>query len=375
MKKLTLVIAPTNRCNLACDYCYNRFNSAKSTLDFPTLEYLIEIAFKENDFVEFVWRGGEPLLVGIEYYKKVLRCQRITSRRYGTNFKNNFQTNGTLLTRRWIKFFKRNNISIGISFDGTTNDCHREKKEDVLAAFTLCKKEKFPVGCIAVINKENSNLIEQYNYIKEYAASVKFSPCFSNDARTYNISAEQYAKELLELFEYWREDSDGIPVKPLGNFICSALNVYTRRECSDGMCLGNFLDIDANGVARVCSHSSQEEYLIGKINDFSSLTELFNTDSFNTIVKKMIEKHKECRSKCEFFGICMGGCCINSLTNNSFMCDVLRMVYPKVQLCINNIIKKQDNLIKYNTSIRQIFYEALSKNPAVFTFNDKHNDL
>lgn len=363
MKRITLVIAPTNSCNLSCDYCYNKFSTGNVNLDFNTLEYIIDIAFREYEFVQFVWRGGEPLLVGIEYYKKVLKCQRKAARKNGTNYANAFQTNGTLINREWITFLKRNSISVGISFDGISNDSHRGKSQEVLSAFELCKKMKFPVGCITVVNRENSNLIEQYEYIKRYANTIKFSPCFGEDVLTYNIDSKVYADNLWKLFEYWATDKKGIAINPLVNYIYGAMDIYMRRECIDGMCLGQFLDIDAHGVARICSHSSDDSYIIGNINRFASFVDLFNNSNFNVIVERMIEKQKECKQACSIYKFCMGGCCVNRLADSTFMCEVLNSVYPQIVSKVHNIIKNRESLVGYNLSIRKIVNETISKNP------------
>lgn len=67
--------------------------------------------------VNFIWHGGEPLLLGQDFFRKVLTLQQsfLGANQYVTN---SLQTNGTLLTPEWCAFFKRNKFNIGVSVDG-----------------------------------------------------------------------------------------------------------------------------------------------------------------------------------------------------------------------------------------------------------------
>ena len=114
MKSLTLIVSPSGKCNLSCDYCYNRYNLSNEILDYTVLQYLMDMVFKENDFVHFVWRGGEPLIVGIDYYKRAFQYQKMAAYRYGARYSNSIQTNGVLIDRHWISYANRAKISFGI---------------------------------------------------------------------------------------------------------------------------------------------------------------------------------------------------------------------------------------------------------------------
>ena len=117
-----LLAKPTGPvCNLDCTYCYylekekmypgNRnFVMSAQTLETFTRKYIHEQPGKD---VTFVWQGGEPTLLGIDYFKKALTFQK----KYGSGkiIHNSFQTNGVLLNDEWCLFFKENNFLIGIS--------------------------------------------------------------------------------------------------------------------------------------------------------------------------------------------------------------------------------------------------------------------
>lgn len=112
------------RCNLACDYC---FYTEKTALFPKDEEYRMPdnvltafitkyIAAQPTPEVEFVWQGGEPTLLGLDFFKKVVELQRpFTGIK---TIRNCLQTNGTLLTDAWCRFLKRSNFLVGISLDG-----------------------------------------------------------------------------------------------------------------------------------------------------------------------------------------------------------------------------------------------------------------
>ncbi len=111
-------------CNLDCTYCYylekeklypqtRQFKMTDETLDSYIRQYIESQASSE---VSFAWQGGEPTLMGLEYFQKVVQLQRKYAN--GKKIGNALQTNGTLLTDEWGRFFSDNQFLIGLSIDG-----------------------------------------------------------------------------------------------------------------------------------------------------------------------------------------------------------------------------------------------------------------
>ena len=115
-------IGPT--CNLNCTYCYylekqKLFrDTGSSRMSDELLEKFIKqyIGVQQANTIHFVWQGGEPALLGLEYFEKVIALQK--KHAGDKRIENSFQTNGTLLDDRWCAFFKNNNFLVGISIDG-----------------------------------------------------------------------------------------------------------------------------------------------------------------------------------------------------------------------------------------------------------------
>jgi uncharacterized protein len=111
-------------CNLNCEYC---FYLEKQALLRPREQYRMSdevlaafiskyITSQPTPVVEFVWQGGEPTLLGIDFFKRVIELQEPFAGQ--KTITNSLQTNGTLLTPEWCQFLKKHNFMVGISLDG-----------------------------------------------------------------------------------------------------------------------------------------------------------------------------------------------------------------------------------------------------------------
>ncbi len=111
-------------CNLRCDYCYyldkkdlypgaGAMQMSDATLERFIVQY---IGAQTQSEIMFTWHGGETLLRDRAFYEKALELQRKHAQ--GRQVDNTIQTNGTLLTDDWCRFFRDNNFLVGISVDG-----------------------------------------------------------------------------------------------------------------------------------------------------------------------------------------------------------------------------------------------------------------
>ena len=121
-------------CNLDCHYCYYLDKAAiyggrEPRMSEEMLETVVREYIAANDVPEvmFNWHGGEPLVLGLDFYRKALEFQRKYAD--GKEVRNTLQTNGTLLTREWADFFRDNGFLIGISLDGPA-DIHDKYRKD-----------------------------------------------------------------------------------------------------------------------------------------------------------------------------------------------------------------------------------------------------
>ena len=115
----TAIVEPTHGCNLECKYCYLNKNAESGRMDVKTLKNSIvgvsEFIGKCKT-IDFLWHGGEPLLGGIDFFKKVIIIQKEMGEDY--TFENTIQTNGTLITEEIADFFRDYKFNVGLSLDG-----------------------------------------------------------------------------------------------------------------------------------------------------------------------------------------------------------------------------------------------------------------
>ena len=158
-------------CNLDCHYCYY----LKKELLYPGSkpfrmhdnlleEYIVQqIAIVPGSEVLFSWHGGEPTILGLDYFRRIVELQRKHCP-VGKHILNNIQTNGVLLTDEWCSFFAAENFGVGLSLDGpgalhdayrvTTNQgaTHRQ----VMQAYRLLRRQKVPVDLLCVVHAQNA---------------------------------------------------------------------------------------------------------------------------------------------------------------------------------------------------------------------------
>lgn len=118
---MTPIVKPVNGlCNLSCSYCYTsglKECVAKNRMRPEILKATIDFFCRDQNDVEFIWHGGEPLLAGLEFYRKAIEFQKIWEQQ-GKRITNFFQTNATLMNSEWNSFFAENDFFVGVSLDG-----------------------------------------------------------------------------------------------------------------------------------------------------------------------------------------------------------------------------------------------------------------
>lgn len=210
-RSINLIIKPTDACNLRCKHCYAAETCyIEKQMSLDTVQRTFDVFTKDYDEIRIIWHGGEPMLMGMDFYKDVLKIQNVYVNK---KFTNSMQSNATLLTEEWLNFFIENNIKLGISFDGQFNDILRSGTTQVIKAINLMKSKNYRCGAICVVcNKTVDKMIDIYEFFKCIGVSFKFNPMFnSGEAKNHSsltLSATKYAKHFMKFFNYWLEDKN-----------------------------------------------------------------------------------------------------------------------------------------------------------------------
>ena len=319
------------------------------------LRHIMAVTLPYYRQVSFIWHGGEPLSIGLDFYKNAVEIQKEYQKQYHVLIKNSIQSNFTLLTQEMIDFFKENDFSLSTSYDGTNNEITRGRSIQIMKGIKKCVDSGIRCGLIMVASKLNiDTFIESYHFFKEHNLNFKINPYFGDDknlALDYNV----FAEKMCELFNYWALDTDtNIQISSF-NIVMDYILLHKKSVCSFTSCLGKWAAIDYNGTIRPCNRYFPDEYSYGNVSDYSSFEEAFQSEGFRKLLVKAISRREKCKS-CEIFDFCSGGCNNTAMTenggienNNGNYCKYLLKLYKYIESFLN---ENADNS-KLNRFIRK----------------------
>jgi len=330
-------------CNLNCTYCYylEKQKLYKDSGSFRMSEELLEKFIKQYIWVQqvntiqFVWQGGEPTLLGLDYFKLVVALQKKYAD--GKKIENAFQTNGTLLDDEWCAFFKKHNFLVGISIDGPkhVHDTFRPYRngtptfDHVMRGVLLLQKHQVEFNTLTVIHRYNAKYgVEIYNFLKFIGSGfLQFIPI---------VERRKKIEDPTTLDLVGPEDPDALvtdwSVRPdeFGNFLIAVFNEWVKRDVGKvyvlqfdsalanwvgepaGICIfsktcGEAVVVEHNGDVYSCDHYVYPEYKLGNIKDQTlfGLVQLEKQQKFGQ--NKLSGLPQQC-IKCEYRFACHGEC-------------------------------------------------------------------
>jgi len=317
-------------CNLRCTYCYylekkDLYKGAGSLkMNDEILEEYIKqhIEAATDDPVMFSWHGGEPLLAGIDFYRKAVSLQK----KYlpaGKPAINGIQTNGTLIDDEWCRFFRSENFITGISIDGPErfHNKHRltpsggSTLTSVLHGYDLLLKYGITTEILCVVSSHNSDHpLELYNLFRQLgAAYLTFLPLVERDhskasgASDASVRPADFGHFLSAIFDEWIEHDIGrIKVQIFEEAFRSAFKQEHTLCIFKAVC-GGVPVIEHNGDFYSCDHYVESEHLVGNIKDISLADLLesprqkgFGMSKSNTLPRYCLD--------CDVLNMCYGEC-------------------------------------------------------------------
>jgi uncharacterized protein len=317
-------------CNLSCTYCYylgkkNLYpDKGNFLMDDEILEKYIKqhIQASTEDVITFSWHGGEPLLAGIGFFRKVVKLQQ----RYkpkGSVIVNGIQTNGTLIDDEWCRFIAAEKFIVGISIDGP-GDLHNNHRRSggegttlkiVLNSYELLKKNGVIPEILCVVSSENVKYpLIIYNFFKELGTHyITFLPLVEQQHGTRSgvsrasVPPKDFGFFLSEIFDEWVEKDIGeIKVQ---NFEEAARTAFNQDHtlCIFKENCGGVPVVEHNGDFYSCDHYVSSDYLLGNIMD-QSLTYFLDSEkqkAFGMIKSQTLPRY--C-IKCDVRPMCNGEC-------------------------------------------------------------------
>ena len=326
---MQIILKLTTACNLKCVYC--------SEGDQPAATLPEEIFYKLVDELppllehvgtkdtEFLFHGGEPMLYGREALQRLIDYAKKNLQGFDVRFL--MQTNGTLIDDDWIKFFKAEEISPGVSLDGCPelHDKNRRTKNDeptaekILHNLKLLREANLNVGTLMVFNSpENVDADKLFDFIQENELHPKIHsvvPCgraivVKNSAAIYDA----WIEFMKKLFEKSLALGGADIIEPLNETLDAILGIAPIRECSyNGSCGKNFISVYPDGEVGFCGRDNFSRHLTyGNLRE-KNLLELYNSANAKKIRARQnyLESH-DCKN-CSAWEFCHGGCAFEAV--------------------------------------------------------------
>jgi uncharacterized protein len=288
------------------------------------LEEMIRQALSGREqHVAFVWQGGEPTLMGLPFFNRVVEYQR----QYGNGriVSNALQTNGVLLDDAWAEFLREFRFLVGLSIDGPeqVHDHYRRFKggqgswSRVVNSARMLREHGVEVNAISVVTENAAHCADEiYQFHKAIGLNnMQFVPCVETDpldptrAAPYSVSAEQYGKFLVRLFDLWQADFDGPIATTSIRFFDSVFHTYVGLdvpECTLMQTCGVYVVVEHNGDVFACDFYVDPEWKLGNVMT-DNLFAMLNTPLQQTFGQKKADLPGQCL-QCEWLRSCRGGC-------------------------------------------------------------------
>jgi uncharacterized protein len=326
--ELSLLIKPVSAdCNMRCEYCFYRRptdpyrSHERHIMDDMTLQTMIARYMKAaGRCASFGWQGGEPLLAGIDFFKKVVHYQQLhglPAQMVG----NNLQTNGLLINEEWAKFFRQYNFFIGVSLDGPEeyHHCYRHSAngddgfQQTMKGIRTLRDHHVGFSILSVVNdvtaKKPGDLYDFF--IRNGLDRLQFIPCLeinreTGKAERHSVTVEDYRDFLCTLFDVWY--NNGRPIASIRLFE-NILAIYMGKDpeiCAFMDRCGSYVVIEFNGDVYPCDFFVEEQWVLGNLRE-TSITDIMKKRKRREFNSRKRQRSPGC-NPCEWNFICHYGC-------------------------------------------------------------------
>lgn len=314
----SLIVKTSSACNLACTYCDADIYS-KEKMSFSVLAHLTAKALRGGGPTHFIWHGGEPLLLGQEFYRKAVWLQE-RYRQPDQLVSNALQTNATLLDDEWLDLFAACRFSLGVSLDGPAHlhdgqrvlRSGRHTHDKVMHGISLLKSRDHPFGVLAVVTEATLALGARRffdffvdNGLKSFAVLCQ-RPAIIKGAEEHMLR-DAHSRFVCDLFDLWYErDDPDIHIRDFESIMRALLGGEHGTCLLAGQCIGKYFAVNFNGDIFHCDEfMTDSRYRLGNIivDDFSSI---LTTPTIELLRNSERGNHEQL--DCPWTSICNGGC-------------------------------------------------------------------
>lgn len=381
-------------CNLGCTYCYYLSKaqllnqSGDRRIDQELLECCIQQCIEAQDGAEiiFTWHGGEPTLLGLDFFRKAVALQN-ACRPYGQRILNDLQTNGTLLNDEWCKFLKEHDFLVGISIDGPRDlhDAYRLGRrgepsfDRVMRGISLLQKHNVPYSTLTVVNRLNARKpLDVYRFLRRQARSdsIQFIPCVepksfhsiapqhwppdsmpvlgSRAARPGNrdsvvtdwsVDPDDWGTFLSRTFDEWYKKDFGQVLVNLFETAVAQRMGLPAQTCATAEFCGKGPAMEHDGTVYACDHYAYPEFALGNIQKthLGRLAYSASQQKFGFVKCDALTEY--CR-KCRYLQLCWGECPRNRFIRTpegeaglNYLCSGIKRFHTYAEPALDRIVR------------------------------------
>lgn len=348
MQQFSLLIKPSGSdCNLDCSYCFYKcrapeIGQGRQRMSHEVLEKMVKdylgLRFAQSSFS---WQGGEPMLMGIQFYEDAVELQKKYAQS-GQVVSNALQTNAVLMDKRWCEFLRENKFLVGISIDGPKelHDCYRVDHsgggsfDKVMAAIELCKEHKVEFNILVLLNDKNvvcPDELFDFFVIENGIKYLQFIPCVETDPATgeiadFSVKPEQYGQFMCRMFDRWYEyGPTKVSIRDFDSILFYCVSGRHTICTFDKQC-SQYIVIEHSGDAFCCDFFVEPKWRLGNI-----MTEPIEQLANSSKKKKFARAKQQICNKClicRHLELCRGGCLKNRkaiagsiVDKQSYLCE------------------------------------------------------
>ncbi|MBA5636882.1 anaerobic sulfatase maturase [Duganella sp. LX20W] len=348
-------------CNLDCDYCFylekeqmypprEKFRMTDEVLRAYVQRY---IAAQSTPEVEFTWQGGEPTLLGLDFFRRALDLQREYGQ--GKTIRNSLQTNGTLLEEEWCAFLAHHQFTVGLSLDGpqALHDMHRPDKQgrsshaQVMHALRLLQQHGVQYNVLVTVTRDSTaHGLAIYRFLKgEGVRHIQFNPVvermpapreqviglhFATPPKlaarapapataptpapagevavtAQTVARGAYGDFLIAIFDEWVRNDVGTVHVMNFEWALAAWLQLPATVCLFAPRCGKAMIVEHSGDVFSCDHFMYPDYLLGNIaqDDPRTLAASAQQQAFGAAKEEALPDY--CR-RCPYLFACHGEC-------------------------------------------------------------------
>ncbi len=342
MQPFTLLIKPTGSdCNMDCRYCFYKDRApqvgrGKQRMSDEVLEKLVKDYLALRFPVSgFAWQGGEPMLMGLQFYRKVVELQKKYAEP-GQTVSNSLQTNAILLEDKWCEFLHDSKFLVGISIDGPRefHDYYRLDHsgsgtfDKVISAIQACKKYKVEFNTLTLLNDRNAEHPDElFDFFIENGISfLQFIPCVELDPVTgevadFSITAEQYGQFLCRTFDRWYEHCPQNPsIRDFDSILSWCVSGKHTICTFDRLCI-RYIVVEHTGDCFCCDFFVEPKWRLGNIFE-TPIEKLAAGGKKRNFTRTRQNLSNKCLL-CRYLDVCRGGCMKDRFApgKDSFGCE------------------------------------------------------